>query len=248
MHRHCRIGLILTSMLLATMPVRAASLLGSHTLLAHEDGNGPSTATTAQLTTSVSGSTLLIFNAGYTSNNSAPSDTKGNSWTALGAPVVYRGYDGAFDVKAYLVLNAIGGAGHSVSIVKNGQPSGEITVPFVEIRQAGRLQSVAQNYPEAASVLQSGTVTTTGPATLIAVWWGEASGLQHSAIPDNGFSIIENFVILPPNSAVQCVVAYKQVPRAGTYLVNWTNTPIQGAPLWLLAFQDKDLIFAGAFE
>jgi len=225
MQRHYGIGLILIGMLLGTMPVHAASLLGAHTLVAHEDGHGPSTATTAPITTSIAGSSLLIFNAGYTSNNSAPSDTKGNTWAALGPPVVYRGYDGAFDVKAYLVLNAVGGAGHSVSIVKNGQPSGEITVPFLEIRQAGRLQSIAQNYPDAAGVLQSGTVTTTGPATLIALWWGDASGLQHSAVPDNGFTIIENFVTLPPNSAVQCVVAYKQVPRAGTYQVSWTNTP-----------------------
>jgi hypothetical protein len=235
-------------MLLLVLPARATSLLGAHTLLAHEDGNGPGTATTASIATSVSGSSLLIFNAGYASNNAAPSDSKGNSWVALGAPVVYRGYNGAFDVKAYLVLNAVGGAGHSVSIVKNGAPSGEITVPFIEIRQAGRLQSIAQNYPDAAATLQSGAVTTTGPATLIALWWGDASGLQHSAVPDNGFSIIENFVNLPPNSAVQCVVAYKQVSRAGTYLVNWTNTPAQGAPLWLLAFQDRDLVFAGDFD
>ncbi len=247
MLRHIRTGLITAGLLLA-MPAHATSLLGAHTLLAHEDGLGPATATTASISTSASGSSLLIFNAGYASNNAGPSDSKGNTWTALGAPVVYRGYNGAFDVKAYLVLNAIGGAGHTVSIVKNGQPSGEITVPFVEIRQGGRLQSVAQNYPNAAAVLQSGTVTTTGPATLIAIWWGDASGLQHSAIPDNGFTIIENFVILPPNSAVQCVVAYKQVPRAGSYLVNWTNTPEQGAPLWLLAFQDRELIFAGDFD
>ena len=64
------------------------------------------------------------------------------------------------------------------------------------IRDAGALQSVAVNYPPASSSLTSGDVTTTGPATLIAVWWGDATGLHHSAVPDNGFSIIENFVDL----------------------------------------------------
>jgi hypothetical protein len=227
----------------------AASSLGSHTLLAHEDGNGPSIATTAPITTAVNGSTLLAFSAGYTDNNLPPTDSYANTWTQLGVPVIYRGYNGEFDVTAYLVLQANGGAAHTVSIVKNNVPAGEITVPFIEIRDAGALQSVAVNYPPASSSLTSGTVTTTGPATLIAVWWGDATGLHHSAVPDNGFTIIENFVDLPPNSAVQCVVAAKQVAGAGTYNVDWATSPVQGAPLWLLAFQaGNDEIFAGGFE
>lgn len=226
-----------------------ASTLGSHTLLAHEDGNGPSVAVTAPITTAATGSTLLAFSAGYTDNNLPPTDNYANTWTQLGAPVVYRGYNGAFDVTAYLVLQSSGGAGHSVSIIKNNVPAGEITVPFIEIRDAGALQSIAVNYPAASSSLTSGDVTTTGPATLIAVWWGDATGLHHSAVPDNGFSIIDNFVDLPPNSAVQCVVAARQVAAAGTYHVNWATSPAQGAPLWLLAFQSgSDVIFASGFE
>jgi hypothetical protein len=226
----------------------AAISLGSHTLLAHEDGNGPSTAITAPITTAANGSTLLVFSAGYTDNDQPPTDNHGNTWTQLGAPVVYRGYNGEFNVTAYLVPQAHGGASHTVSILKNNVPSGEITVPFIELRDAGVLQSVAVNYPPASGALTSGTVTTTAAATLIAVWWGDATGLHHSAIPDNGFSIIENFVDLPPNSAVQCVVAARQVTGAGTYSVTWATSPQQGAPLWLLAFQSSDAIFANGFE
>jgi len=226
-----------------------ASSLGSHTLLAHEDGNGPSVATTAPIVTAASGSMLLVFSAGYTDNNLPPTDNYANAWTQLGVPQIYRGYNGQFDVTAYVVLQATGGPGHTVSIVKNNVPAGEITVPFIEIRNAGALQSVAVNYPPASSSLTSGDVTTTGPATLIAVWWGDATGLHHSAIPDNGFSIIENFVDLPPNSAVQGVVAARQVAAAGTYHVTWATSPAQGAPLWLFAFQTgSDEIFASGFE
>jgi len=107
----------------------------------------------------------------------------------------------------------------------------------------------AQNYPPAGSTLTSGDVTTTGPATLVAFWWGDAGGLHHSAVPDDGFTIIENFVDLPPNSAVQCVVAWKQVATAGTYHVSWATSPAQGAPLWLFAFQSEgDVIFANGFD
>jgi len=226
----------------------ASSSLGAHTLLAHEDGHGASVATTAPIDTAASASTLLVFSAGYTDNDRPPTDSYANAWMQLGDPVIYRGYNGEFNVTAYLVLQAQGGTAHTVSIVKNNVPTGEITVPFIEIRDAGALQSVAVNYPPASGLLSSGTVTTTGPATLIAVWWGDATGLHHSAVPDNGFSIIENFVDLPPNSAVQCVVAARQVSEAGTYQVNWTTSPEQGAPLWLLAFQSSEQIFAGGFE
>jgi len=227
----------------------AASSLGAHTLLGHEDGNSPALATTAPIATAASGSALIAFSAGYASNDQAPTDNYANSWVQLGNPVVYRGYDGVFDVKAYNAMAASGGSAHSVTIVKNGVPAGEITVPFIEIRDAGVLQAVAQNYPPAGNTLTSGDVTTTGPATLVAFWWGDAGGLHHSAVPDNGFTIIENFVDLPPNSAVQCVVAWKQVAAAGTYHVSWATTPAQGAPLWLFAFQSGgDAIFTDGFD
>jgi hypothetical protein len=224
------------------------SQLGSHVLLWHEDGNGPGVAVTPPVNTQASGSSLIAFSAGYASNNALPTDNMGNSWSPLGAPVVYRGYNGEFDVKAYAVFGANGGNGHSLSIIKNGVPSGEITVPFIEIRQTAALHAIAQNYPAASSVVTSASVTTSGAATLLAFWWGDATGLQHSAIPNNGFSIIENFVNLPPNSAVQCVVAVRQVASAGTYNVSWTQSPSEGAVLWLLAFQTGDSVFSSGFE
>ena len=60
-----------------------------------------------------------------------------------------------------------------------------------------------------------------------------------TAVPNNGFSVIDSFLKLPDNSGVQCAVAYKQVATAGTYNVSWTGAPIQGAILWLFAFQSR---------
>ncbi|HEU4663281.1 MAG TPA: hypothetical protein VFS55_04560 [Dokdonella sp.] len=226
-----------------------ASALGSHTLLAHEDGNGPSIATTAPIATAATGSTLIAFSAGYTANDQPPTDTYGNTWVRFGDPVFYRGYDGQFDVTAYLVLHATGGATHTVSVVKNGVPAGEITIPFIEVGDAGLLQDSSVNYPDAGTSLRSGDVTTTGPATLVAFWWGDATGLHHSAVPGDGFTLIENFVDLPPNSAVQCAVAVREVAGAGTYHVTWATTPAQGAPLWLFAVQSGgDTIFTDGFD
>ncbi|MEP6882470.1 MAG: hypothetical protein ABI866_10785 [Dokdonella sp.] len=223
--------------------------LGSHTLLGQEEGSGVSPAVTSPINTQANGSSFIAFNAGYASNNAIPTDNKGNVWSAFGAPAIYRGYGGVFDVKAYVVLAGHGGASHSVSIIKNGNASGELTLPFIEIANAAELIDVASNYPPAGTTATSASVTTTGPATLIAFWWGDGGGLVHSAIPDSGFTIIENFVLLPPNSAVQGVVAYREVAAAGTYHVTWTQSPEEGAPLWLFAFQSgTDRIFSNGFD
>ena len=222
-------------------------VLGAHTLLGQEDGSGANPAVTAPIATQASGSSFVVFAAGYTSNSNGPTDNKGNALPQLGGAVEYNGYGGAFNVKAYVVTGGTGGSGHTVTIVKNSVPTGEITIPFVEVRNATVLQDVVQNYPTGSAQLTSGSVTTTGPAVLLAFWWGDSTGLVHSAVPGNGFTIIENFVILPPGSAVQCVVAYREVAAAGTYNVTWTQSDA-GAPLWLFAFQADGAIFANGFE
>jgi hypothetical protein len=246
-----------------------APTLGAHTLLAQPDWHGNSPATTQAIATAASGSSLLVLVGGFASNAAPPIDSYRRHWTQVGQTAVYDGYQGRFDVKAYLSLTGGGGAGHTVSIDKPGKPDREISVPFVEIRHAGVLQDFAQNYPapnlaerivgklgravdrlasgEAASTFRmtSGEVTTTGPATLIAVWWGDGNVRQMSAVPDSDFKVIDSFLQLPPESGVQCAVAYRQVDRAGTYQVTWSGSPRQRAILWLFAFQSTSRPGAG---
>ena len=213
--------------------------LGAHTLLVQSEGLGASPAVTAPIATQPNGSALIVFNAGYSGNSATPVDSYSNRWKPLGRPVTYgNGYDG-FDVKAYLALSAKGGPNHTVSIAKKANAAGEISVPFIEVRQAGVLQDVAQNYAASGLVLTSGSVTTTGPATLVALWWGDGGVTRMTTVPNNGFNIIDSFLKLPDNSGVQCAVATRQVAKAGTYNVSWTGAPIQGAILWLFAFQAR---------
>ncbi|HET6554383.1 MAG TPA: hypothetical protein VFG49_12700 [Dyella sp.] len=263
----CFIGLLIS--LQATVAIadeaRATMLsppvLGAHTLATQPDGEGVSPLVTPTLHTQESGSSLLILVAGYKNNSAAPTDSYGNQWKQVGESVVYNGYDGRFDARAYIAIGSRGGANHTVQIAKEGTPEGEITVPFIEIAHAGKLQDVAQNYPtpgiaaratnklarawqgitgstdSTTSMLTSGTVTTTGPATLVAVWLGDAYVYSMTAVPGDGFKVIDSYLMLPPSSAVQGAVAVKQVNAAGTYSVTWTGTPAQGAILWLFAFQ-----------
>lgn len=209
--------------------------VGAHTHVGQEEGNGTSPVTTPSITTQVSGSSFITGHAGYSHNNADPTDSKSNTWVAYGTEI-YNGYGGSFSVRMYLCEDGVGGSNHSVSFVKV-DPPGEATVPFIEVKNADVLVDYAQNYPAAGTTLTSGDVTTTGPAVLVAFWWGDASGLTHTAVPNNDFTVIEAFLNLPPGSGVQMAVAAKEVAAAGTYNVTWTETPDQGAALWLFAFQ-----------
>ncbi len=219
--------------------VQAAPSLGAHTLLTHSEGMGVAPAVTAPIDTQTTGSSLIVLNGGYAGNADKPVDSYGNRWKRIGDTVVYKGYSGAFTVCAYAVLSAKGGAGHTVTIAKRANPAGEISVPFIEVMHAGVLQDMAQNYPAPGLVLTSGNVTTTGPATLVAVWWGDAGVKRMTTRPDHEFTMIDSYLTLPDNSGVQVAVAYRQVASAGSYNVSWIGSPIQGAILWLFAFQSK---------
>lgn len=231
---------LLATLLLSASAVahaQAASSLGAHTLITHSEGMGSSPAVSDPIQTAASGSALITFNAGYASNDSKPQDSYGNRWKAIGGPVTYRDYGETFAVQAYVAMHAKGGSNHTLRFDKPGNPAGEFTAPFIEVRDAGVLKDVAQNYPEPGLVLTSGKVTTTGPATLVAVWWGDGGVKRMTTRPSEGFELIDSYLMLPDNSGVQAAVAVRQVDQAGTYNVSWIGSPIQGAILWLFAFQ-----------
>ena len=213
-----------------------APRLGAHALVGQEDQRADAVAVTPPLDVAAHGSSLLAFVAGYRTNDAAPTDSAGNQWRLLGAPEAYRGYDGRFDMRAYVAEQARGAHDLRVSVHKPGEPRGELTLVAVEARDAARLVGIARSYPQAALRQVSDSVTTTGPALLVALWWGDAKGLEHRVLPGSGFRVIEDFTRLPPNSAVQAVVAVREVDHAGTWRASWYAWPRQGAVLWLLAF------------
>lgn len=228
------------------LPVRAAAppvpgrvTLGVHTLVGHEEDRSPAVARTRPLAVAARGSSLLAFVAGYARNAEPPRDDQGNAWQPLGEPVVYAGYEGRFDVQAWQVGEARADAPLRVEVAKRDRPEGELTLPVIEVRDAV-LADVARHYAATGTTLRSATVRTRGPALLVALWWGDGRGLRHRAVPGDGFRVVERFTDLPPFSAVQCVVAVREVDAAGEYAVSWDTAPAQGAALWLLAYEARD--------
>lgn len=214
----------------------ASPILGSHAILAEEQGFGHSPASTPAIDTLRHGSWFLLFRGGHAANAAMPTDNYGNVWTALGVPVVYQGYQGAYDVQGWLARDGRGGPGHVASLAKGSAPEGELTMALVELRHASRLVDMVQTYAPAGTTVQSGEVTTAGPALLVAFWWGDGFVFDNHAEPDEGFEVFEQVLALPPASAVQCAVAFRQVDRGGRWRVSWRQSPRQGAVLWLLAF------------
>lgn len=212
--------------------------LGTHTLLGIYDGDSTNPAVTSNINTQTSGSTFIAFQAGYSNNNSTPTDNKSNTYTLLDSPGVYVGYSGQFDFKLYVSANGNGGTGHHVSVTKNGTPSGEIVVGFIEIVGITSVSDFTQTYASSGSTNTTGSLTTTGAATLIAIWSGDNSGTTNSATPGNSFSTIEDFTVFTPGqTSVQTVVAARNVTGAGTYSCPFSVSPNQGAVMWLLAFE-----------
>jgi len=211
--------------------------LGAHVFLGQGEGLGVSPATTPPVATQAQGSLFVVFNAGYASNDAKPSDTYRNTWKPLGKPATYANYGDRFNVNAWVARDGKGGANHTVSIVKRGEPKGELSMPFVEVRNAHRVSAFAQSYADASLIVASDAVEVDGPATLLAFWWGDGGVKQMTATPGDGFQLIDAFVQLPDESGVQGAVAWRQVTEPGTYRVHWTAAPVQGASLWIIAIQ-----------
>ena len=218
-----------------TTPAQDSAIpqLGAHVLLTQDEALGTPLATTPAITTQASGSSLLAISMGWNVNFAAPFDSYNNAWTPLGARNLYAGGD--FYTAMWMVPAGSGGNGHTLSFNKNGRPAGEISMALMEVINGGNVQMVYRLAP--AGDETPGSVTVDGPATLIAIWGGDAFELTHTAVPDNGFVVFDSYLNLGPSSGVQVALASKQVTAAGTYTVNWTSTPFQNAACYLIAVQ-----------
>jgi hypothetical protein len=197
--------------------------------------NSPSSIATPAMTTQPSGSTIVVgVGRGDNTKFVIPTDDKGNApYAEQGQMHPYIPYYPNSGTAVYAFTSAKGGGAFKVS--NTTDPADEITLAAVEVIEGSRIQAVAWTEPTGPP-LTSKTVTTTGPATLVAFWWGDATAtVDQTAIPDNGFTVVDS--ILAAGSLVQCAVAVKNVTAAGTYDVTWTATPEQGAQLWLIAVQ-----------
>lgn len=214
-----------------------AASLGAHTLAWLACGsNGP--ITTSPITTQSSNSTLLAWVArGNISDFTAstiPTDNKGNVLSMIGTVHDYTPYWANSGEAMYQITSANGGANH---IFTAPLPTAdEVTMAVVEVKNGGVIADAQWVKTVGSAPNTSANVTVNGPATLVALWAGDGADVNMTAVPDNGFTVIDSQLV-NTTCAIQTVVAVKEVTVAGTYNVTWTASPVQGAHLWLIAVQ-----------
>jgi hypothetical protein len=203
------------------------------------DHGQDSSIATPPLITQPSGGTMIVnVGRGDITAFALPTDSRGNApYQQLGATHNYTHFPTS-GTALYAFPGASGGA--NFRVFASTKPGDEITLAVVEVADGTQIQDVQWNevvQPATPIPVTSRSVTTTGPATLVAFWWGDSPALAvpQTAVPNNGFTPIDS--VLEPGNLVQCAVAVKNVTAAGTYNVTWTSTPVQGAQLWLVAVQ-----------
>jgi hypothetical protein len=217
-------------------PPAGAPRLGAHALVFNAyTGTPVAPLSIAPITTEQTGSTLLVcVGRGLVSTHARPRDNKGNNYTQLGGTRTYSLWPSS-GTALYCSERGTGGSGHIVTADKS-EPVDETTMAVVEVVNGGTIQDVQWREARAGEPLRSPTVTTTGPAVLVAWWWGDADVQgDKTAVPDSGFTVIDS--VLRAGALVQCAVAVREVANVGTYGLTWTSTPVQGAQLWLVAVQ-----------
>ncbi len=221
-----------------TPPNAGNPTLGAHALVFHiSQGSVGATLPLPALSTQ-SGSTMLAFvGKGSLSEINPPTDSLGNSpYVQLGTKNTFTRWPGE-GTALYAFNSIVGGANH-VLRVNDQNTFDEVTFAAVEVRNGGVVQDHVWSEVLNSAAQTSLSVTTTGPATLVAVWYGDdASPTASNPVPNNGFTVIEgngNAV-----ESVQMYVATKNVAAAGTYNVTWNTTPVQGAQLYLIAVQKR---------
>ena len=216
--------------------------LGAHALAAYPLGRSTNLVIfTPALNTQPSGSTVLVClgRGNKAAFANVPTDNKDNPpCRQLGATHSYALWAES-GTALYAFPLVAGGSGHVISAGTSFQD--EVTLTVVEIKDGGVVQDYKWNEVLKGNPLTSLPVTATGPATLVAYWWGDGDvGFTHAATPADGFTVIESF--LPPGALVQAAVATKEVTTAGTYHVTWDSAGNEGAQLWLVAIQKASAV------
>ena len=182
-----------------------------------------------------SGSILLTAVAmGALSNMHAPSDNYGNPFRELLPAHNYVNWQGS----GQQLFAATGIKGGKGTIVTETMPdvNDEVTLSVLEIRGAHRIAAVSVSETPTKGPVTSASVTTQGPAILVAWWWGDGGIAQSSATTSAGWTRVHSLSKAQADTGlVQTELATRAVDAAGTYSITWSTTPDQGAVVYLLA-------------
>lgn len=181
------------------------------------------------------GSWVLVMVAkGTAADIMAPSDSLGQVYPQHGATRTYVNWPSSGNA-LFVLPDLAASPSYQVQESMAADVFDECTLSMLEVRGATAVIDLAVAETPSVGPVTSGQVTTTGPALLVAYWWGDSVVAEQTATPSAGFTVVHSLLVAQP--IVQVAVAVKQVAAAGTYDVTWSATPNQGAITWLVALQ-----------
>jgi hypothetical protein len=192
---------------------------------------------TSPATTQAAGSTILVWigNGALSLLSGFPTDNKGNNYVSLGSHSYAPDWPSSGEA-LYVCTNAVGGSGH-IFYWSNGAVV-ESTMMVVEVKNGGAIHDVQWNAATTASGSQTSLyATNSAPASIVAVWVGDAGAPTSSATPNNGFAVLNAQTLA--SGYVEAVTASKDLSAAGANNVTWTCSPGQGAHMWMVAVQQQ---------
>jgi hypothetical protein len=186
------------------------------------------------LNTQVSGSAFVVVQSTL-GGAGDPTDNKGNTLSRILAATPYTLFP-SFVVEAFAKTNGVGGTSHIFSATKEpGRPDEEATMFVAEILNGLSIQDIQVTQIASGGTMTSAAVTATGPAVILQYWWGDNGDGPHTAVPNNGFTVIQDSLSVV-SGGIQGAMATRTV-TAGTYQTTWTATPTQGAILVSIVVQ-----------
>ncbi len=191
---------------------------------------------TGVLATQASGSVLIVSTVRGDATRFAghqPTDNKGNTYSQLGTIPRFPEFPNA-GAAIYAALGIAGGSGHTVT--DDNIANDELTILAVEVMNATRIQEEESSVDSTVSTTHTTpSVTTTGPATLVAVCWpGSVADTTFSAV-SNGFAYVEKQPLGADQP--QGAMATLDVSAPGTYKTTFTISPAETAVMFLVAVQ-----------
>jgi hypothetical protein len=206
-------------------------------------------AGTGACDTQTSGSMFLatVARGNDATSGTAPTDNKSNNYPLINKRF-YASFPGSAAAVYSATLPAAGGTGHTLSAAWGASDNfggDEITEVIVEVVGGTHIQDHSHSEPNPVSnVCTSASVTTTGPALLVAFLWlngtVQADGFLHTAIPGAGWTKLPLATGLMEigNGAGQIQMATMvRTVGVGTFSAVFTTANGEGGIVHLMAIQ-----------
>lgn len=229
-------------------------VIGSHTIDFQRFGFA-NRAANLVLSTQSSGSVVILSSGGKSSDITQTWTNSLGTVSKVTSVVDYPDFAG-YGTQVGKALG--GGAGQTFHIPVTTDDENTSFATEVVVPGTPRVRAVNNNVSNSSggATVTSASITVDGPAMLIADWWGSSPvvppfstpspgvGTPYTAVPNNGFTVIDSYLVNNEFGEVQAARAVKAVTASGTYNVTWTHSPNQGAQTWLIAVQPPSSITA----